>query len=76
MTPARQYVEHLSLPHRPQEALDFCDHALKAAAAVDELQVPVMTYVGRSNARTSSIGNASFCETNTSKTIHTNGGVA
>lgn len=35
---------------RPQEALDFYDRALKAAAAVPELQFPVMTYVGRSNA--------------------------
>lgn len=35
---------------RPQEALDFYDRALKAAAAVPELQFPVMTYVGKSNA--------------------------
>jgi CHAT domain-containing protein len=35
---------------RPQEALDFYDRALKAAAAVAELQFPVMTHVGKSNA--------------------------
>lgn len=35
---------------RPQEALDFYDRALKVASAVPELQFPVMTYVGRSNA--------------------------
>jgi CHAT domain-containing protein len=35
---------------RPEEALDFYDRALKAAAAVPELQFPVMTHVGRSNA--------------------------
>jgi CHAT domain-containing protein/tetratricopeptide (TPR) repeat protein len=36
--------------NRPQEALDFYDRALKIAATVPELQFPVMTYVGRSNA--------------------------
>lgn len=35
---------------RPQEALDFYDRALKVASAVPELQFPLMTYVGRSNA--------------------------
>ena len=35
---------------RPEEALDFYDRALKAAASVPELQFPVMTHVGRSNA--------------------------
>lgn len=35
---------------RPQEALDFYDRALKVASTVPELQFPVMTYVGRSNA--------------------------
>ena len=35
---------------RPEEALDFYDRALKAAATVPELQFPVMTHVGRSNA--------------------------
>lgn len=35
---------------RPQEALDFYDRALKVASTVTELQFPVMTYVGRSNA--------------------------
>lgn len=35
---------------RPQEALDFYDRALKAAATVPELQFPTMTYVGRANA--------------------------
>lgn len=35
---------------RPQEALDFYDRALEAASAVPELQFPVMTYVGRSQA--------------------------
>lgn len=35
---------------RPAEALDFYDRALKVASAVPELQFPVMTYVGRSNA--------------------------
>ena len=35
---------------RPEEALDFYDRALKVAAAVPELQFPVMTHVGRSNA--------------------------
>ena len=34
----------------PQEALDFYDRALKAGSAVPELQFPVMTYVGKSNA--------------------------
>ena len=35
---------------RPAEALDFYDRALKAASTVPELQFPVMTHVGRSNA--------------------------
>jgi tetratricopeptide (TPR) repeat protein len=35
---------------RPQEALDFYDRALRTAASVPELQFPVMTYVGKSNA--------------------------
>ena len=35
---------------RPEEALEFYDRALKAAATVPELQFPVMTHVGRSNA--------------------------
>ena len=35
---------------RPQEALDFYDRALKVASTVPELQFPVMTYVGRSDA--------------------------
>ena len=35
---------------RPQEALDFYDRALKVASTVPELQFPVMTYVGRSEA--------------------------
>ena len=35
---------------RPQEALDFYDRALRIASTVPELQFPVMTYVGRSNA--------------------------
>lgn len=35
---------------RPEEALDFYDRALAAAAAVPEIQFPVMTHVGRSNA--------------------------
>lgn len=35
---------------RPQEALDFFDRALKVASTVPELQFPVMTHVGRSNA--------------------------
>jgi CHAT domain-containing protein/tetratricopeptide (TPR) repeat protein len=35
---------------RPAEALDFYDRALKVASSVPELQFPLMTYVGRSNA--------------------------
>lgn len=35
---------------RPEEALAFYDRALAAAAAVPEIQFPVMTHVGRSNA--------------------------
>lgn len=35
---------------RPAEALDFYDRALAAASAVPEIQFPVMTHVGRSNA--------------------------
>lgn len=35
---------------RPAEALDFYDRALTAASAVPEIQFPVMTHVGRSNA--------------------------
>ena len=35
---------------RPQEALDFYDRALKVASTVPELQFPVMTHVGRSDA--------------------------
>jgi CHAT domain-containing protein/tetratricopeptide (TPR) repeat protein len=35
---------------RPAEALDFYDRALMAASAVPEIQFPVMTHVGRSNA--------------------------
>lgn len=35
---------------RPAEALDFYDRALAAASTVPELQFPVMTHVGRSNA--------------------------
>ena len=35
---------------RPAEALDFYDRALKVASAVPELQFPMMSYVGRSNA--------------------------
>lgn len=35
---------------RPAEALDFYDRALAAAATVPEIQFPVMTHVGRSNA--------------------------
>ncbi len=37
---------------RPAEALDFYDRALTAASAVPEIQFPVMTHVGRSNALT------------------------
>ncbi len=36
--------------NRPAEALDFYDRALTAASTVPELQFPVMTHVGRSNA--------------------------
>jgi CHAT domain-containing protein/tetratricopeptide (TPR) repeat protein len=35
---------------RPAEALDFYGRALTAASAVPEIQFPVMTHVGRSNA--------------------------
>ncbi len=35
---------------RPEEALAFYDRALAAASAVPEIQFPVMTHVGRSNA--------------------------
>lgn len=35
---------------RPAEALDFYDRALTAATAVPEVQFPVMTHVGKSNA--------------------------
>lgn len=35
---------------RPEEALDFYNRALKVASGVPELQFPLMTYVGRSNA--------------------------
>jgi tetratricopeptide (TPR) repeat protein len=36
--------------NRPEQALDFYDRALKIAAAVPELQLPLMTYVGKSDA--------------------------
>lgn len=35
---------------RPEEALTFYDRALQAASAVPEIQFPVMTHVGRSDA--------------------------
>jgi CHAT domain-containing protein len=35
---------------RPAEALDFYDRALKIAASVRELQLPVMTYLGKGDA--------------------------
>lgn len=35
---------------RPQQALDFYDEAFKAASGVPELQFPIMTYVGKSDA--------------------------
>lgn len=36
--------------NRPEPALDFYDRALKVAATVPELQLPLMTYVGKSDA--------------------------
>ena len=36
--------------NRPEQALDFYERALKAASAVPELQMPLMTYVGKADA--------------------------
>ena len=36
--------------NRPEQALDFYDRALKVAGAVPELQLPVMTFLGKSDA--------------------------
>ena len=36
--------------NRPEQALDFYDRALKVAGAVPQLQVPVMTFLGKSDA--------------------------
>ena len=35
---------------RPEQALDFYERALKVASAIPELQFPVMTYLGKSDA--------------------------
>lgn len=35
---------------RPEQALDFYDRALKVAATIPELQLPVMTYLGKADA--------------------------
>jgi CHAT domain-containing protein/tetratricopeptide (TPR) repeat protein len=47
--------------NRPEQALDFYDRALKIAGTIPELQLPLMTYVGKADVLTK-LGRASEAE--------------